>query len=181
MRIIGGTCRGTALASPKSNDVRPTPDKVRGAIFNIIGSDIEGADFLDLFAGTGAVGLEALSRGAGHVAAVEKTHAPLVSKNLDRLKNIDPARFSIIKSDFIAVVEKFAKSGRQFDYVFADPPWSAGLETTILDVAPKVLKPGGTLITESFGKTVFPDNPSRLIIYKERRYGDTIIRFYERT
>ncbi|MBI5814570.1 MAG: 16S rRNA (guanine(966)-N(2))-methyltransferase RsmD [Nitrospinae bacterium] len=180
MRIIAGRFKGAFLFSPRGMDVRPTPDKVRGAIFNIIGSDIEGAGFLDLFGGTGAVGLEALSRGAAQVTIVDNSTAELVRKNADKLKA--NTGITVRKQDAFSAMAAFAARGMKFDFIFADPPWQAGLEERIVDSAANILAPGGIFILEANKKTAVPIAGSghSIQLAQTRKYGDAQLCFYMR-
>ena len=179
VRIIAGVRKGAALASPKGMDTRPTPDKVRGALFNIIGADIEGAYLLDLFGGSGAIGLEALSRGASSVTIVDNATAELVKKNAEKLKLADGLK--IIGKDVFSAIAKLAVRGAKFDFIFADPPWKAGLEEKIVEKASGVLASDGLLILEANAKTVVPESCGEpaLSLVRVKKYGDAALNFYE--
>ena len=181
MRIIGGEFGGVGLFSPKGSDVRPTSDRAREALFNIIGDRIEGARLLDLFGGSGAVALEALSRGAAHVSVVELKHIDLIRRNAAKCGVTPSARFHVIRGDAFAAVDELDRRGERFDLVYADPPWGEGLEQRLADEAPRLLKAGGWLILESFFKMAPPTPADQLcVLAKSRRYGDTVLHFYER-
>src|SRR5713226_1567780 len=130
MRVVGGKYRSRALRSLKGLALRPTSDRLRETLFNILGPSIEGARFVDLFAGTGAVGIEAMSRGASEAFFIEK-HAPavaLIRKNLESLEV--PSRIAtVLKADALSALEQLAASRNHgalpFDYVFLDPPYAA--------------------------------------------------------
>ncbi|MGK7344619.1 MAG: 16S rRNA (guanine(966)-N(2))-methyltransferase RsmD [Candidatus Nitrospinota bacterium M3_3B_026] len=181
MRIIGGVYRGRRLAGPKGDDVRPTPDRVREALFNIIGARIEGAAFLDLFSGTGAAALEAISRGAARAAVVELKHIDLVRENAAKLGVSTPDPLRGIRGDVFDAVETMAERGERFNIIFADPPWKAGLEERVVNEAARLLAPGGTLVLEAFHKTEAPKPAGAdIAMTGTRRYGDTALIFYER-
>src|SRR5205085_12119602 len=124
MRIIGGTAGGRLLKVPKACAVRPTPDLVRQAVFNSLGDRVCGARVLELFAGTGALSLECLSRGAVHAVCVEKSsrHAEFLRNNLAAAQ-LDPARLEVRVQEAFAAVGQLAAATRQFDLIFADPPY----------------------------------------------------------
>lgn len=181
MRIIGGLYGGRRLAGPKGDDVRPTPDRVREALFNIIGARVEGAAFLDLFGGTGAAALEAISRGAASATVVELKNIDLIAKNAAMLGVRTPDPLRAIRGDAFHAVETMAERGERFDVIFADPPWRAGLEERIVNEAAGLLAPGGLLVLEAFHKTPPPEPPGPDVHVKDtRRYGDTSLIFYER-
>lgn len=123
MRIIAGEYRGRTLTSPTGKNVRPSSGMLREALFNILQFQIEGARFLDLFAGSGAIGLEALSRGADHVTFVESDPQALqcIHKNIDLLGVRDRSR--IIKGDVAKTLSKLSSGDALFDVIFADPPY----------------------------------------------------------
>jgi 16S rRNA (guanine966-N2)-methyltransferase len=131
MRIIGGQAGGRILKVPKGLDVRPTPDLVKQAIFNRLGAFVTGARVLELFAGSGALGLECLSRGATHVTAVElsRRHGAFIRQNLKAV-GLDPARFTLLLMDVFAALSRLQTAGERFDLVMADPPFGAKTRNT---------------------------------------------------
>ncbi|MGD1086490.1 MAG: RsmD family RNA methyltransferase, partial [Verrucomicrobiota bacterium] len=124
MRIIGGIAAGTILKAPRGFEVRPTPDLVRQAVFNSLAARVAGAGVLELFAGTGALGLECLSRGAVRCVCVEKSgrHAQFIRQNL-ALARLPNALLDLWTMDAFAAVARMAEAGRHFDLIFADPPY----------------------------------------------------------
>lgn len=124
MRIIGGIAGGTAIQVPKGLDVRPTPDLVRQAVFNSLGTRVEGAHVLELFGGTGALSLECLSRGAGQAVCVEKSgkHAQFIRRNLEQSR-LEPHRLDIRVQDAFTAVAQLAGLQHKFSLVLADPPY----------------------------------------------------------
>jgi 16S rRNA (guanine966-N2)-methyltransferase len=184
MRIVGGKFRGASLAAPKSRDIRPTSDRVREAIFNIIahgleGVEIEGARVLDLFAGTGALGLEALSRGAAYVHFVEDNAEArgLIRRNIEALGAMGAAR--IYRRD----ATKLGPAGtlRPFDLVFADPPYGKGLTEKALAsaLAGGWLTQDAAAIVEERADAAFVP-PAGFNLIDRRVYGDTAIHFLRR-
>ncbi|WP_213973735.1 16S rRNA (guanine(966)-N(2))-methyltransferase RsmD [Tepidanaerobacter acetatoxydans] len=134
MRIIGGFHRGRKIKSISGMNTRPTSDFVREALFNIIGSDVVGSCFLDLFAGTGAVGIEALSRGAQNAIFIEKNPiaCSIIKQNLLDLKLIGKGR--VIQSDVISALKKLILEGNNFDIIFMDPPYFKNNIGATLDI-----------------------------------------------
>jgi 16S rRNA (guanine(966)-N(2))-methyltransferase RsmD len=124
MRIIGGLAAGLIVKVPKGYDVRPTPDLVRQAIFNSLGGRVINACVLDLFSGSGALGLECLSRGASHVTSVEKVqrHAQMIRQNL-AVTNLPPEKMDLRAQDVFVALAQLAAAHRQFDLILADPPY----------------------------------------------------------
>ena len=179
MRIIAGKYKGHALYCPRGEDIRPTSDKARGALFNIIGPSIAGSAFLDLFAGSGAVGLEALSRGAANVTAVEMYMPDITQKNAKKLGATPDCGYTLIRGDVFAEARKYRSAGVRFDFIFADPPWRKGLEGNIIEAAAPLLAEGGRLILELNKRTEPPDGARHgLAPTDTRRYGEAVFCFY---
>ena len=177
MRIIAGIARGMPLVAPRGGDTRPTSDRVREAIFSSLGDRILGANVVDLFAGTGALGLEAASRGAAAVAFVEKAGPALKSlqENIEALRRgrMISCELTVIRANVFGQIKKFAAAERTFSLLFADPPYG-GTAQALLDTPEltRLLKPEGLLVLESAKRdrlTVAP--PSQLV--REAVYGDT--------
>jgi 16S rRNA (guanine966-N2)-methyltransferase len=173
LRVVAGELGGRRLHSPprRSAAVRPASDRVREALFSILG-DVEGAQALDLFCGTGALGIEALSRGAARATLVD-THTALVRKNVAELGV--GGQCEIVRADARAFLRR---GRRKFDLVFCDPPYRLAdrLEGDLDELIPQRLAPGGRLIVE--GATRRPPGLS-LPVVTERRYGDTLVTVYE--
>ena len=123
MRIVGGTCRGRSLKTPKGREIRPTSDKVREALFDILGDLILERDFLDLFAGTGAVGIEAMSRGAATTVFVERDPSALalLRQNIHGCGLAD--RAEVIQGDVMRMPARLNRPGRDYSCIFVDPPY----------------------------------------------------------
>src|SRR5580658_7791867 len=157
MRIISGSAGGVLLKAPKGLDVRPTPDLVRQAIFNSLGARVQGARVLELFAGTGALSLECLSRGAAQAVCVEKSarHAQFIQRNLEQ-SGLSRETLGIRVQDAFAAVRQLAAERQQFDLVLADPPFgeknvgrrSTSFAQQLLDEPglPEVLADGGVFV-----------------------------------
>ena len=161
---------------PAGLRVRPTSDKAKQALFNILGEKVEGAHFLDLFAGIGGIGIEALSRGAERVVFVDDSR-----ESLHIVKyNIEQTGFSERAQVVASKTETFLKkTSEQFDIVFLDPPYSLVLEPLLNGLADSgILKPDAVVIAEHFKKQPAPVQAGRLTLYREARYGDTVLAFY---
>jgi 16S rRNA (guanine966-N2)-methyltransferase len=176
MRITGGIGRGRKLKVPAGEKVRPTSDKVKQALFNILGDRVHGSVFLDLFAGAGGVGIEALSRGAERVVFVDGDRG-----SLDVVKhNIEQAGFSERAESILAKAETFLKKrSGPYDIVFLDPPYTMEMLPLLQQVAGSgLLKDDAVVIAEHFRKQPSPGTAGALALERETRYGDTVLAFY---
>jgi len=187
LRIISGKAKGLTLAGPppKSGFIRPTSDRSREALFSIIGGRIEGAKVLDLYAGTGALGIESLSRGCASAVFVDNnsTSLSLIKRNLasfSRCINDElSARAAVIKADlrrgFNLPEQLAAFETSHFDIIFLDPPYDKGLALKTLNHLDQknILCDDGLIIVEERIKTVMPDNLESLALRDKRKYGDT--------
>lgn len=177
MRIIAGERRGQVLRGPRKGGLRPTGAYIREAVFNILAPRVAGARVLDLFAGTGAMGLEALSRGAASATFVDRDVAA-VRANLVRLGWRD--RATVIRGDVLRAVGRLGASGQRFDVVYADPPYAGGLaDRTVRAVGGAgLLAPGGLLLVEHHHKVPLPDAAERLVRRRDLRHGETGVTLY---
>ncbi len=179
MRIIAGTARGAKLA-PVPNGVRPTSDRVREAIFNSLGQFFDGGEVLDLYAGTGALGIEALSRGFERATFVEKNgHAArAIRENLTRAGFTKKAEVS--RGDVAEAIGRFVAEGRRYDLIFADPPYRIPPRETegVLERLAVLLAPGGRVVVESGDPLAEAIDNLKGV---SRRYGDTVVTFLERS
>ncbi len=177
MRIAGGTARGLTLKVPQIHDIRPAQEKVRQAVFSILDDKVENADVLDLYAGSGAYGLEALSRGAAFVTFVD-SH-PMAIKAIE--ENAAKARFmdqvEIIRHD---AMKQLADGHQGFDLIFADPPYSYDVLKPLLYHLAEHLNPEGVLVFEHAKAAHIPDSSS-LELLDRRSYGATTISFFAKT
>ncbi len=132
MRVIAGSARRIQLVTPPGLDTRPTTDRIKETLFNILAPDIYDVDFLDLFAGSGAIGIEALSRGGRHAVFVEKNHNAIscIKQNLQKTKLGELA--DVYESDVYTAIRKLAAQDRHFDIIFADPPYEGGYYAAVL-------------------------------------------------
>jgi 16S rRNA (guanine966-N2)-methyltransferase len=181
MRIVAGVAKGMPLAAPRAG-VRPTADRVREAIFSSLGERVVGARVLDLYAGTGALGLEAASRGAVAVTFVESSRAALRSldRNIAAFSRYPGARceMRVVRADVGEQLRKLARAGAVFSLVFADPPYGAAAQRLLGEASVrKILGPGGLLVLESAAReALVVDAPWRLV--REAVYGDTRVSFF---
>jgi 16S rRNA (guanine(966)-N(2))-methyltransferase RsmD len=176
MRITGGTGRGRRLKVPAGSGVRPTSDKVKQALFNILGQRVVDSAFLDLFAGAGGIGLEALSRGARSVVFVDASRESLdaIKRNIGQTGFADRAHIVFAKAG--SFLKK--KSG-PYDIVFLDPPYTEELQPLLDQLAASgLLCAGSIVIAEHFKKQPSPEEAGPLTLYREARYGDTVLAFY---
>jgi 16S rRNA (guanine966-N2)-methyltransferase len=174
VRIIAGERRGATIFAPKGRDTRPTSDRVRESAFNLVGP-VDGAVALDLYAGSGALGLEALSRGAASVVFVETDRDALrtIERNLDKLR-LPGAR--VVPHDVTAVLAQETAAGRKYDLVLVDPPYAMTDYTTLARYLPHVLADEGVLVFETDAR-VEPGLP--LEVRKCRVYGGTRVTLFE--
>jgi 16S rRNA (guanine966-N2)-methyltransferase len=176
MRVVAGTYGGRRLVAPPGDATRPTSDRVREALFSVLGPSIDGARVLDLYAGSGALGIEALSRGAASTtfvdrapAAIKAIRANLAALEIEAEVLLMPARTALRTA---------ARRGEAYDLVFLDPPYrhDAELGRELSEALPAVLAPGARVVSES-------DRRDRLALdlnlTDERRYGDTVIRIHD--
>lgn len=179
MRVITGTARGRKLGELKGSDTRPTTDKVKEAMFNIIQFDIEGRRALDLFAGTGQLGIEALSRGAAHCTFVDvrREAAKLVADNLALCGFTGVSK--VVLGDFTGVLPRL---GEKFDLIFLDPPYQTGkLEKALeLIAAVDIVTENGIMVCESPAEAALPALEGPYEKGREYRYGKIKLTLYHR-
>jgi 16S rRNA (guanine966-N2)-methyltransferase len=180
MRVIAGRAKGTPLRAVPGSGTRPISDRVKEAVFNILGADIVGARVLDLFAGTGSVGIEALSRGAEHAVFVEQ-HGRAVATIQANLRNTRlQAGGRVVQTD---VFRFLTQEPEPFDLIYIAPPQYKGLwrKTLLaLEASPGWLGSGGTAIVQIFPKEFEPLALAALNLCDQRKYGSTLLCFYVR-
>ncbi|MCM8797568.1 MAG: 16S rRNA (guanine(966)-N(2))-methyltransferase RsmD [Candidatus Omnitrophica bacterium] len=178
MRIIGGKYKGRYIKMPSG--IRPTQNKVRKAIFDIIG-DMRGLSFLELFAGSGAVGLEAASQGAREVVMAEDatTCVPVIKKNITSLGEANCILYPFAADKTIKLL---SSKRRRFDIIFLDPPyyWEEVKKTLQILAGCDILAPNGFIVTQHFKKDNLPERLGDLVLFKQNTYGDTILSFYRK-
>lgn len=179
MRIITGKARGLKLTAPKNWDVRPTADRVKESLFNIIGSKIIGAQVLDLFAGTGNLGLESWSRGAQRVVFTDMSRESLrlVASNIAKCRA--QADTETICGDACQLIDRLYKKGLRFDFVFADPPYNKGLVQKVIAALAQspLLADGGYVIAEHSAHDGLGELPPQFELVRCETYGETKISF----
>ena len=180
VRIIAGTAKGIRLKTPKGMNTRPTADRVKESVFGILAADVVDAEVLDLFAGTGNLGLEALSRGAAS--------ATLVDKNIQSVKIMmenailtDLSRAAVIcREEVLAALRRLQAAGKSFDLIFCDPPYNLGFAAKVLSCleANDVLRQGGIFILEHSRHEKLPEGLKRIVAYRSEFYGETVVSFF---
>jgi 16S rRNA (guanine(966)-N(2))-methyltransferase RsmD len=182
LRLTGGQGRGRRLASAAHGGLRPTAARVREALFDILGARVGGAAVLDLFAGTGAVGIDALSRGAGRVVFVEADPraARLIAVNL-RAAGLS-GDVAVIEDDAVRALDRLAAAGESFGIVFLDPPYATGAPPAVLDRSAALVAAGGVLVVEHDGgrRSAVPGTPAGLRAGRRYRYGDSRLSVFHR-
>jgi 16S rRNA (guanine966-N2)-methyltransferase len=175
MRVIAGTYGGRRLQTPPGTDTRPTADRIREALFSILGDRVHDARVLDLFAGSGALGIEALSRGASAATFVDNAAPAIraIGANLEALG----ADGVVMRAEARRFLGGASRSGHSYDLVFLDPPYrlAASLRGVLSAALPAVLAPGATVVAESDRRSPLDID---LPLEDERRYGDTLIRIH---
>lgn len=182
MRIIGGDAKGRRIYSPKVSKIRPTSDGIKESLFNIL-QEISGKTFLDLFAGCGNVGLEALSRGAARVVFVEKN--PVMANAIRRnLKELGISNnYEILEKEVAKAIKKMRNKGERFDFIFADPPYEKGFIREIVQCLGEgeMISPSGVVIVQhSIREDMQETLTGTLMLTDQRRYGDTLISFFKK-
>jgi 16S rRNA (guanine(966)-N(2))-methyltransferase RsmD len=188
LRVITGSAKGRPLATVKGRDIRPTSDKAKGSLFNVIGPRVVDADFLDLFAGSGAVGIEALSRGARRCVFVEllTPHLKVVEQNLAATGLAEAAE--LLRRDARSAAADLGRRGLAFDLIFVDPPYAKGLVDEALEAiaANRLLRDGGWVIAEHHKKDAVPtmvpgpDEAGGLTKFRELVFGETLMSLYQK-
>lgn len=182
MRLTGGDARGRRLKGPRGANLRPTSDRVREAAFDILGARVRGAAFLDAFAGTGAVGIEALSRGAGRVVFLERDRRA-VALIRDNLKlGAWPGATEVIAADAGGALRALARRGEKFGIVFLDPPYDHPALEGLLQAALPILEPAGLIMIEHRSATpCAPPEDGGLRLVRSYRHGDTSLTTFAAT
>ena len=180
MRVIAGTAGGLKLTTPAGTITRPTSDRVKEALFSILESAdaVSNAQVLDLFAGSGALGIEALSRGANHVTMVDKSRPALetLRKNLQHTKLIN--RATILGLDALHALEQLIRQQARFDLILIDPPYNHGLHVKVLERLTTLLAPTGLAVAETASRESLPERVGSCLLTDRRVYGDTALAFY---
>ena len=179
-RIIAGSQKGRRLKAPKGLDVRPTGARVKQTLFDILAPRLPGCRFLDAFAGSGGIGLEALSRGAHRVVMIDASAAAVaaIRENLELLG--ESGRVQVFRQDAGIGLAALADTGVRFHVVFLDPPYDSGLYEPALEQvsAMRLLEADGVVVAEHFHKTPLPERIGGLFRYRQVRVGDHLLSFY---
>ncbi len=174
MRVIAGIARGTPLQAPRDRLTRPITDRVKETLFDILGASVVEARVLDLYAGSGAIGIEALSRGAGHVTFVERATPALnaLRRNLDRTRLSRHA--SVVAGDVLAFLGR--GEAREWDIALLDPPYDERAILAPLERLAARMELGGTVVVKHFWRTPVPELPA-MVSTRVRRFGETSLTF----
>lgn len=173
MRIITGSARGAKLKTPKGMATRPTSDRVKESLFSILGNEVLGKRILDIFAGTGGLGLEALSRGAERACFIDKATVDIIKFNAEHTHLADKSE--IYKGDVFSLMDRLMVQGKQFDLVFCDPPYHLGLwEKALLQLDKgRLLAPDALVIVEQGGDENALPELNHLKLLRNQTYGKT--------
>ena len=186
MRITGGSARGRKLLSPQTDQIRPTCDRVREALFNILGPHLQGALVLDCFAGTGAIGIEALSRGAAFVLFTDQSleAGRLIEANL-RGSIPQPRaafeRINLATAPTLGPLSRHLPDSTRFDLIFMDPPYRKDLALRTLTMIDRdgILAPDGLVVVEEHCRVKLPESIGTLLVTDHRSYGETGLWFFQ--
>ena len=177
MRVITGTARGTRLKTLEGLDVRPTTDRVKEGMFSAIQFDIPGARVLDLFAGSGQLGIEALSRGARQAVFVDQSKESLAVVR----DNLKKCGFADNSETYQKTAESYIRSARgMFDLIFLDPPYRMEILEKVIPQLEPLLTPGGKIIAEHENNLKLPEKISNLLLQKDYFYGKIVVSVYEK-
>lgn len=178
MRIVGGSHRGRTLQAPPGLTTRPTSDRVRQSLFDVLGQRCDGLSVLDLYAGTGALALEALSRGAARAVLVEKDRAAIdaIEENVRALRLGELC--DVRKDDVVHALDALAREQEAFDLVFCDPPYAQHKAQGTLNALAKLglVRPGGRVVLEGEEAEAALELAEGCVLDDERVYGDTVVR-----
>lgn len=181
MRIVAGKYKSRLIDMPKGVRIRPTQDRIREAIFNILSRRCIGAKVLDLYSGSGALGIEALSRGAGEAAFVDsnKKCIKTIKENLNGL-NIE-YNYEVLQVDALRFIKLCGAKELRFDLIFLDPPYHKGMaEKTLIELDNcDIITRSGVVIAENFKKDKIPKSLNNFKLIRQNTYGDTLISFYK--
>ncbi len=181
--MISGEARGHKLKTIKGNTTRPTTDRVKESLFNIISGFVADANVLDLFAGTGNLGIEALSRGAKRAVFVDKSRecAGVITENLVHTKLLE--RSTVITGDVTHAISRLEAEGMRFDLIFLDPPYNKNfVEKTLNNLANSdIILRNGLIVAEHDYIDTIPEQVEDIRLLRSERYGDTIISFFRKS
>lgn len=180
MRVISGQFRGRKLEKLEGMDIRPTSDRVKESLFNMLGARLFDCAFLDLFAGTGGIGIEAYSRGATQVVFIDESAKSIkvLKTNLEKLQIQE--QVEVYNTDYINAINKLASDNRKFDIIFIDPPYLKGYaQNALVQLADnKVLKEDAIVIIEHDIQDKMPESAGNLNMQRQKKYGNTMLSLY---
>ena len=181
MRIIGGTAKSRKIKVPRIHGTRPTLDNVKEALFNILGEFIQGKTLLDLYAGSGSLGIEALSRGAKSITLVD-SNPKCIFVIRDNLKNLGFSKKALVLNLKAGqAIELFSRTKKRFDLVILDPPYGMAKKSLNMLAKSDILKSHSFIVVEHFKKEILPEKDHDLTHKRTTRYGDTCLSFYTTT
>jgi len=181
MRVIGGKARGKSLKAPRGKNTRPITAMIKEALFNVIGPDVAGSSWLDLFAGSGSVGIEALSRGARQVVFIDadRIAVEIIRDNLKHCGFLREAE--VYRNDVIRAIELLQRRSQHFDYIYVDPPFTneAIFIPVLKDLAQsELLESDGSLVLRTPRRFKVPDVIGGLIVNRSDQYGESTLHYY---
>lgn len=180
MRIIAGDAKGRRILSPEGKDTRPTSDKVKESMFNILGSKVPDSKVLDLYAGTGNLALEAISRGAQSAVLIDRSRESIkiIHQNIKLLNYGEYCE--VYNNDAIPALNILHRRGLSFDIIFLDPPYHKNILPEVIETiwSLNLLKSTGIIVAEHDTRDVLPDNIKDFVMVKKALYGDTRLSFY---
>ncbi|MFH1613023.1 MAG: 16S rRNA (guanine(966)-N(2))-methyltransferase RsmD [bacterium] len=179
MKILNGQNKGGKLSSFKDKNIRPIKNIVKQALFNILQEKIFQSKILDLFSGTGGIGIEALSRNANFVTFVDKSllSIKMIEENLKKF-NLN-SKANVLKKDVLKAINFLIAKNEKFNIIFITPPYYKDLEIKCLEIIDPLLLNNGIIIIQHYKKTILPSNTEKLVKTKEKKYGETILSFFE--
>lgn len=180
LRVISGSAKGHKLKTIGGKETRPTADRVKESVFNIISGFVAGARVLDLYSGTGNLGIEALSRGAVFSLFVEKSRESILTIKHNLLHTKLSEKSSVMAMDVFTALDKLSKESRKFDIIFLDPPYNKNLVEKTLKclVESDIIEQDGIIIAEHDLKDEVPQEAGHLKRFRYQKYGDTAVSFY---
>lgn len=179
MRVIAGRCKGTTLRCGRGPFFRPTAQIVKGSIFDTLGAEVSGARFLDLFAGSGAIGIEALSRGAEQAVFVEQDKRILraLRTNLKRCRIADDQAV-VVGQDVFRYIARLAAGGEFFDIIFADPPYAGKTAQRVVEAIAGAGREICRWLVVEHGESLEPEDVGRFELDKTKRFGQTLVAYF---
>lgn len=179
MRIITGSAKGLLLKAPRGMNTRPTTDRVKESLFSILGDIVVDAKVLDIFAGTGNLGLEALSRGANHAVFVDQSRESIAVIQENALHTRLNDQSTIIKADVVRQLRQLSLTNHSFDLVFCDPPYNKGYVQQVLEIldSSSLLLPQAIVVIEHSQHETIAPTWNHLEVRRSERYGETLITF----